>query len=232
MGDGPETNFEQRGDETSAGTRRGHDARAAEADADRATGDSNVSDRHGSEGDQSGAGQAGAELATQDVVAEVEEILEGEIDDRRVSEIISRESWAGPLPPPAALAAYERVLPGAADRAFRLAERTQDLRHEREQTVRTSIEGEIAIQTTIADADRDALKRGQYLAAGISVLIGVLSFAGLFLTPWAAVGFAVPLAQVATAIVRTVSDGPDRDDDDDKDDPGEPGRDVVPSNGA
>ena len=57
-----------------------------------------------------------------------------------------------------------------------------------------------------ARLDRDALKRGQYLAASISGLIGVLSFAGLFLTPWAAVGFSVPLAQVAAALVRTVSD--------------------------
>lgn len=69
------------------------------------------------------------------------------------------------------------------------------------------MEGEVAVQTTLAEGDRDALKRGQYLAAGISALVAGLSFAGMFLTPWAAVGFAVPLAQVAAALVRTISDG-------------------------
>lgn len=76
----------------------------------------------------------------------------------------------------------------------------------RQDTVRAAVDGQVTIETVIAEADRDALKRGQYLAAGISGLIGVLSFAGLFLTPWAAIGFTVPLAQVAASVVRTVSD--------------------------
>ena len=72
--------------------------------------------------------------------------------------------------------------------------------------VRAAVDGQVNIETITAEADRDSLKRGRYLAAGISGLIGVLSFAGLFLTPWAAIGFAVPLAQVGAVVVRTVSD--------------------------
>ncbi|MCH9732342.1 MAG: DUF2335 domain-containing protein [Actinomycetia bacterium] len=160
----------------------------------------------GSDGD-SKSPRRGEIAAARRAVAEVEEILDGEIQDpRRVDQIISEQHWEGPLPPPAALAAYERVLPGAADRAFTLAERNLDVTHMRAQTVRIAVEGEVAVQTITAEADRDALKRGQYLAAGISGLIGALSFGGLFLTPWAAIGFAVPLAQVAGALIRTVSD--------------------------
>ena len=37
---------------------------------------------------------------------------------------------SGPLPDPEAIAAYERALPGAADRIFRMAEREQEHRHQ------------------------------------------------------------------------------------------------------
>ena len=36
---------------------------------------------------------------------------------------------SGPLPDPEAIAAYERALPGAADRIFRMAEKEQEHRH-------------------------------------------------------------------------------------------------------
>lgn len=81
-----------------------------------------------------------------------------------------------------------------------------DLKHLRAETVRVAVEGEVSVNTITATTDGEALKRGQYLAAGISGLIGALSFAGLFLTPWAVIGFTVPLAQVAGALIRTVSD--------------------------
>jgi uncharacterized membrane protein len=207
VADGPEQELDQGSDATGASAGSRHDAGSAETPAYGSQSESNLGDRHGEESNQGGSGGPSSEVvAASHAVAEVEEILEGEIDDRRVEQIISHESWAGPLPPPAALAAYERVLPGAADRAFTLAEQSLEIRQVREQTVRISIEGEVAVQTALAEADRDALKRGQFLAAGIASLIGVLSFAGLWLTPWAAVGFTVPLAQVAAALIRTVSD--------------------------
>lgn len=144
-----------------------------------------------------------------DEVAEVEEILEGEIADSQVLEQVTEQhsSWRAPLPPPDALEHYERILPGAADRVLRMAERQLDIREARESTVHMAMQGEVEVQKTLAEGDRDALKRGQYLAAGISALVAGLSFAGMFLTPWAAVGFTVPLAQVAAVLVRTISDG-------------------------
>lgn len=164
-----------------------------------------------------------------DELAEVEEILEGEIDNpRHHGGSVTEHWWEGPLPPPQALEYYEQVLPGAADRVLRMAERQVDIREARESTVRMAMEGEVSVQTTLAEGDRDALKRGQYLAAGISALVAGLSFAGMFLTPWAAVGFAVPLAQVAAALVRTISDGqapsPDSSPDEGKSSKDEPSR--------
>ena len=97
-----------------------------------------------------------------------------------------------------------------ADRVLSMAEREIGIRETREQTVRTSVEGQFRAETTLAEADRDSLRRGQYLAAGISSLVAGLSFAGMFLTPWAVIGFAVPLSQVAVALVRTISEGRQR----------------------
>lgn len=142
----------------------------------------------------------------------VEEILEAEIDDRldgnrRATGLQFAAEWKAPIPHPDALARYEEICPGAANRVLAMAERNLAIREVREATVRAAIDGEARVQGVLAEADRDSLKRGQYLAAAISALVAALSFAGMFLTPWAAIGFAVPLAQVASSLVRTVSDG-------------------------
>lgn len=170
---------------------------------------------HPSEDDDLGGGDdslgdANSQVDQQQIeeVAEVDEILDGEFaDDPQLRGQITETSWRAPLPPPHALEHYERILPGAADRVLRMAERQLDIREARESTVHMAMQGEVNVQKTLAEGDRDALKRGQYLAAGISALVAALSFAGMFLTPWAAIGFAVPLAQVAGALVRTISDG-------------------------
>lgn len=207
MADGEESGAnDEVGDEAGARPGRRHDAGSAAEAVDDHTDPESVSDHGSAERKQDSAKRVAEVANAGEAVAEVEEILDGEFDDRQLERIISEQHWEGPLPPPAALAAYEAVLPGAANRAFTLAERNMDLKHVRAETVRAAVDGEVAVNTITAEADRDALKRGQYLAAGISGLIGVLSFAGLFLTPWAAVGFTVPLAQVAAALIRTVSD--------------------------
>lgn len=146
----------------------------------------------------------------------VENILDGEIDDPQLSSQLVRSAWSGPLPPPDDLAAYERILPGAAARAFAMAERALDIREARENIVRTAVEGQVHIQTIIAEGDREVLRRGQYLAAGISCLVAILAAGGLFITPWAVIGFAVPLSQVAVSLIRTIS--VDRHDDPKEDD--------------
>lgn len=94
-----------------------------------------------------------------------------------------------------------------------MAERGVGIREARQGTIRAAVDGQVRVEVTVAEADRDSLKRGQYLATAVSALVSALAFAGMFLTPWAAVGFAVPLAQIASTLVRTVSDGhnPSRD---------------------
>lgn len=120
---------------------------------------------------------------------------------------MTQSSWNGPLPPPDALEEYERICPGAANRVLSMAERNLAIRETREATVRAALDGQIHVQSVLAAADTDALKRGQYLAAGVSALVALLALAGMHFTPWSAVGFAVPLAQVAAALIRTVTDG-------------------------
>ncbi|MDD7812641.1 DUF2335 domain-containing protein [Mycobacterium sp. CSUR Q5927] len=136
-----------------------------------------------------------------------EPIIDGELADEPHEMMVTTERWNGPLPPPAALREYEDICPGAADRVLRMAERQIDIREARERTVRMGLEGEIQIQQTLATGDSAALKRGQYLAAGVSALVACVSLAGMSVTPWAAIGFAVPLAQVATSLIRTITDG-------------------------
>lgn len=197
--DGPEAGAEARGRHNADTSASAADAR--EATSDIRDGDSPECDRDGAPGTQQLAEAEKAEVEA------VEEILEGEFDEATIARIVTSEHWHGPLPHPSALAAFERILSGAADRVPAMAERELALREARELTVRAAVDGQVTIETITAQADRDALKRGQFLATGISALVSILSFAGMFLTPWAAVGFAVPLSQVATALIRTVSDG-------------------------
>lgn len=183
------------------------DVGTATTDADEPAQARNVGD--GDRNERRKAGQSGSSVLA-DAAAEVsavDDILEGEVDEAEVAAIIRSEQWTGPLPPPAALAAYEHILPGAADRVLTMAEREVGLRESRELTVRAAVDGEVEVQVTVARADRDALRRGQYIAGAISLVVAGLSFGGMFLTPWAVVGFAVPLAQIASTVVRTVSDG-------------------------
>lgn len=194
---GPEAGSEARGR---------HDAGSAQAPPDGAEATPDVGDGDSTQRDGYRAPGARplAEAATAEIGA-VEEILEGEIDVATAESLIESEHWRGPLSHPTALAAFERILPGAADRVLAMAERQLALQEHREQTVHAAVDGQVRVEILTAEADRDALKRGQYLATAISALVSVLSFAGMFLTPWAAVGFAVPLSQVAVALIRTVS---------------------------
>lgn len=41
--------------------------------------------------------------------------------------VVTAQTWVGPLPPPNALEAYEKILPGAADRILAMAEANNEL---------------------------------------------------------------------------------------------------------
>ena len=64
-------------------------------------------------------------------------------------------AWAGPLPPPNDVQAYENMLPGAADRILTLAEKQQDHGHrliEKQQEHEHKMEERvISMQETIVD---------------------------------------------------------------------------------
>lgn len=93
--------------------------------------------------------------------------------------IIRGEMYSGPIPPPEALARYEEIQPGAADRILKMAEKQQEHR--------------MALETKAIGGQVDQSKRGQifgfiaiFLCIGAAVLFAVVcnmtKFAATFLT--------------------------------------------------
>jgi uncharacterized membrane protein len=82
---------------------------------------------------------------------EVVEAAATKVADRAIRILSAR--FAGPLPPPGALAAYEDLSPGLANRIMEMAEREQTHRHQLENTA-------FATETLLG-------KRGQIFALGI-----------------------------------------------------------------
>lgn len=72
--------------------------------------------------------------------------------------------YNGPLPDPEILARYEKVLPGAAERTFKLLESEQEHRHRMEQK---HLDAGIANQKDLKNIE----KRGQFFALIISVIV-------------------------------------------------------------
>lgn len=105
------------------------------------------------------------EIDTAIIEAVSEEKLPAEIRATvvdRVTEIVAAEIYTGPLPHPRHLKQYNEILPGAADRILRMAEKEQEHRHSREHKI---IDGQI-----------EHGKRGQRygLAAMLGTIIGAL----------------------------------------------------------
>lgn len=71
--------------------------------------------------------------------------------------VVQQQSFAGPIPPPQVLEAYERTLPGSADRILKMAEEQSQHRQRLEQQV-------VAKNLT-------AQARGQHYAFGLSALL-------------------------------------------------------------
>lgn len=99
--------------------------------------------------------------------------------------------WSGPLPPPAALEHFDRIIPGGGDRILRMVEQEQSHR--------------LAIEQMSTDANIKSHWRGQWLGAAIGVtaiLAAVINsyFGGPSLVGVALVG--VPVLGVAQALIR------------------------------
>ena len=112
-------------------------------------------------------------------------------------------SWTGPLPPPQALQQYDEILPGAADRIFRMAEERH--RHQIEQEM-AAIELEkdalLSVDKNIA-AEHSRSKLGLVFAFVIA-LAGIGT--GAWLTAIGKAGFGVafvlgPLVGLAAVFV-------------------------------
>lgn len=190
-------------------TRRGHHEHdpAPPDDNDPTPGDKRAGD--------SGFGHREGSLSeTYSGVAELDETLDAEIiggSDARMITAITQ--WSGDLPRPEDLAEYESILPGIADRLVAINERRMGaierelgISEAREQTVREAVLGEVAVNTTLAEADRAALNQGQWLSWSISALCLVAVFVGLALGyPQALWALGVPVVQAGTVLVRTVT---------------------------
>ncbi len=106
-------------------------------------------------------------------------------------------SWEGPLPPPAALKGYNDVVPDGAERLFRMAEKEQEARINKDKSL-------IQLEHKSLDHNARALMTGKYLGAGLSVFFSVCAvasyywFANLYLS---CAFIAFPLLSVVLAIV-------------------------------
>lgn len=130
----------------------------------------------------------------QEVVTQTEELKDIECPDKvilnavpenkreEVKEalmVMRSEMYSGPIPPPEALARYEEIQPGAADRILKMAEKQQDHR--------------MALETKAIGGQVDQSKRGQifgfiaiFLCIGAAIFFAVVcnmtKFAATFLT--------------------------------------------------
>lgn len=115
-----------------------------------------------------------------------------EADDQGHRTVVTHaQQWSGPMPPPAMLEEFDRVVPGAAERILALTERETGHRIEWEKKA--------------LDANVGESRRGQWLGAGISAL----AVTGAVWTALAGVHYAVPIALVGVpvmAIARAIVD--------------------------
>lgn len=119
--------------------------------------------------DQPSEGEAGA--------------VSGEIAYRETQEL----SYSGPLPPPALLESYDRILPGAAERIFVMAEKQSDHRQ--------------ALEKTIVNGD--AMRANAGLLAGLVVALTVVISAVILISnghDWAGATMATGVVVALTGI--------------------------------
>lgn len=100
------------------------------------------------------------------------------------------QQWEGPLPPPAALEHFNRVIPNGADRIMQMVELEQSHRHQQD--------------SRALDAQIKDYRRGHWLGAGVSavaILGAVLTayLGGHFMVSIALVG--LPVATIILAIL-------------------------------
>ncbi len=141
--------------------------------------------------------QSSSSSISDDTAATLDQTLDGipaeEAEETRLAQIQGR-MFVGPLPPPALLAEYENILPGAGDRITTMAEKEQEHRIEWEQNeLRTSARHAITGQWLAFSALALCLMGAAYTAtigkevtAGLFLGAAALGVVGKFLdTRWA-----------------------------------------------
>lgn len=99
-------------------------------------------------------------------------------------------SWSGPLPPPAALEHFDRIIPNGASRILAMAETEQTHR--------------VAMETAALDAEIADQRRGQWLGASVAILcVLAAAFSAYHGAPWqVTVAFlGVPVLGIVKALV-------------------------------
>lgn len=127
---------------------------------------------------------------THDEVELRDDLLEKHRDPiKQALERVEVAQFSGPLPPPGVLANYDQVIPGAAERIFRMAESEQENRHRKDQRYQDYLDNDLSSITTT-----------QRLGQGAATLI---SLGGLWLAYYAfsvgasGAGVAIVLAEIA-----------------------------------
>ncbi|MDT9109326.1 DUF2335 domain-containing protein [Escherichia coli] len=89
------------------------------------------------------------------------ELLERVSKNPKVIAMFQQESFQGPLPPPAMLLQYNQILPGGAERIFRLTEKEQEHRHKTQS------------DALLGAVSRD--KRGQWMGFCIAMVVLIMA---------------------------------------------------------
>lgn len=93
------------------------------------------------------------------------------------SATIAHAEWSGPIPPPAALAAYQKIVPDAAERILKMAEEEAACRRKITESDHVAMN-----ETRLAEIKNEnaTARRGQWMAfAFLFVLVGAVIFLAL-----------------------------------------------------
>lgn len=111
---------------------------------------------------------------------------------------IQTEAFSGPLPHPSDFEKYEAILPGAADRIIKMAEKEQDFRH--------------AIEKQESESFIKLFGRGQIFAFTLAIT-GILSGALLLAIGKDIGGFTILIASLGSIIGKYLFETKDKDSD-------------------
>lgn len=101
---------------------------------------------------------------------------------QHTTHVVSQQ-WSGPLPPPAALASFNEIIPNGAERIMAMIEQEQAHR--------------ISYDTKALESMRSDIKRGHYIGGTVCVL----AICGAIYTAFIGANFAVSIALVGVPVL-------------------------------